>query len=64
LLAGARAGVAVLHWQVVSEAVVTRCRALGAPVLAWTVDDPGVLRRLDELGVDGVITNDPGIFGD
>jgi glycerophosphoryl diester phosphodiesterase len=64
LLAGARAGVAVLHWEVVSEAVITRCRALDAPVLVWTVDDPAVLRRLDELGVDGVITNNPGIFGD
>ena len=62
LLAGAEAGVAVLNWEVVSEAVVARCRALGAPVLAWTVDDPNVLRRLDELGVDGVITNDPRIF--
>jgi glycerophosphoryl diester phosphodiesterase len=62
LLVGAQAGVAVLHWEVVSELVVARCRALGAPVLAWTVDDPNVLRRLDELGVDGVITNDPGIF--
>jgi glycerophosphoryl diester phosphodiesterase len=48
----------------VSEAVVTRCRALDAPVLVWTVDDPALLRRLDELGVDGVITNNPGIFGD
>jgi glycerophosphoryl diester phosphodiesterase len=64
LLADSRATVAVLHWAVLSEAVVARCRALGAPVLAWTVDDPAVLRRLDELGVDGVITNDPGIFGD
>jgi glycerophosphoryl diester phosphodiesterase len=64
LLAGARAGVAVLHWEVVSEAVITRCRALDVPVLVWTVDDPAVLRRLDELGVDGVITNNPGIFGD
>jgi glycerophosphoryl diester phosphodiesterase len=62
LLAGSRATVAVLHWAVLGEAVVARCRALGAPVLAWTVDDPAVLGRLDELGVDGVITNDPRIF--
>jgi glycerophosphoryl diester phosphodiesterase len=62
LLARSRATVAVLHWAVVSEAVVARCRALGAPVLVWTVDDPGLLPRLDALGVDGVITNDPRIF--
>jgi glycerophosphoryl diester phosphodiesterase len=62
LLAGAAATVAVLHWQVVSEAVVARCRALDAPVLVWTVDDPALLPWLDQLGVDGVITNDPRIF--
>jgi glycerophosphoryl diester phosphodiesterase len=62
LLAGAGASVAVLHWQVVSEAVVARCRSLGAPVLVWTVDDPELLPWLDALGVDGVITNDPRIF--
>jgi glycerophosphoryl diester phosphodiesterase len=62
LLTGSRATVAVLHWAVLSEAVVAKCRALDAPVLAWTVDDPAVLRRLDDLGVDGVITNDPRIF--
>jgi glycerophosphoryl diester phosphodiesterase len=62
LLAGSRATAAVLYWEVVSEPVVARCRALGAPVLVWTVDDPAVLPRLDALGVDGVITNDPRIF--
>lgn len=62
LLAGSHATAAVLYWEVVSEEVVARCRALGAPVLAWTVDDPAVLPRLDTLGVDGVITNDPRIF--
>jgi glycerophosphoryl diester phosphodiesterase len=62
LLAGSRATAAVLYWEVVTEPVVARCRALGAPVLAWTVDDPAVLPRLDALGVDGVITNDPRIF--
>jgi glycerophosphoryl diester phosphodiesterase len=62
LLARSRATAAVLYWEVLSEAVVERCHALGAPVLAWTVDDEELLPWLDRIGVDGVITNDPGIF--
>jgi glycerophosphoryl diester phosphodiesterase len=62
LLAGSSATAAVLYWEVISEPVVARCHALGAPVLAWTVDDPDVLRRLERAGVDGVVTNDPRIF--
>jgi glycerophosphoryl diester phosphodiesterase len=62
LLAASSATAAVLHWEVVSEATVERCHALGAPVLVWTVDDPELLPWLDDLGVDAVITNDPRIF--
>ena len=39
---------------------VERVHRAGALVFAWTVDDPAVARRLAELGVDGIITNDPG----
>jgi glycerophosphoryl diester phosphodiesterase len=62
LLASSNATAAVLYWEVVSEAAVARCHALGAPVLVWTVDDAALLPWLDEIGVDGVITNDPRIF--
>jgi len=48
---------------VITAAVVERCHALGAPVLAWTVDDAELVPWLDGLGVDGVVTNDPRIFG-
>jgi glycerophosphoryl diester phosphodiesterase len=63
LLRAARATAAVLYWEVLTAAVVARCHAVGAPVLAWTVDDPDVVPWLDGLGVDGVVTNDPRIFG-
>jgi glycerophosphoryl diester phosphodiesterase len=62
LLSGSRATAAVLYWEVLSEAAVARCHALGASVLVWTVDDAELLPWLDEIGVDGVITNDPRIF--
>jgi glycerophosphoryl diester phosphodiesterase len=62
MLAASKASAAMLHWQVVSRGVVERCHALGAPVLAWTVDSAERVRRLDALGVDGVIADDPRIF--
>ena len=59
MLTDAHATAAMLHWRVVSRAVVERCHASDVPVLAWTVETPEQVRRLDELGVDGVIADDP-----
>jgi glycerophosphoryl diester phosphodiesterase len=62
MLGAAEATAAMLHWQVVSKRVVDRCHALGAAVLAWTVPSRELVRMLDELGVDGVIADDPRMF--
>jgi glycerophosphoryl diester phosphodiesterase len=59
LLARAEATIAALHYAVVSRAVVERCHAVGAPVLVWTVDDMARATRLEELGVDAIVSNDP-----
>jgi glycerophosphoryl diester phosphodiesterase len=62
LLAEADATVATLQHRIVSRTVVDRCHARGAAVFAWTVNERHLLERLDTLGVDGVITDDPRIF--
>jgi glycerophosphoryl diester phosphodiesterase len=62
MLARAGATAVTLHHSVVTAAVIERCAVLGAPVLAWTVDDPAVWTRLESLGVAGIITNDPRVF--
>jgi glycerophosphoryl diester phosphodiesterase len=31
-------------------------------VVTWTVDDPDELVRVDEAGVDAIVTNDPRLF--
>jgi glycerophosphoryl diester phosphodiesterase len=62
LLSRARSSALVLHHELVSAAVVKRAHARDAPVVAWTVDTREELARLDEAGVDAIVTNDPSIF--
>jgi glycerophosphoryl diester phosphodiesterase len=64
MLAHARADGALLHWALISSAVVARCHAREAAVLAWTIEDDEVLQRVLAAGVDGVIANDPRLLGD
>ena len=58
----AGASAVMLQHRLVTESSVRRAHEVGLPVLAWTVDDPADLSRVEEAGVDGVITNDPRIF--
>lgn len=62
LLARSGATALVLHHELVSRAAVRRAHDRGASVVAWTVDDPRDLARVDAAGVDAVVTNDPRIF--
>lgn len=52
----------VLHHTLVSPAAVRLAHVRGAAVVAWTVDDPRDLARVETAGVDAVVTNDPSIF--
>ena len=61
LLARAGATAATLNHRIVTSAVVDRCHAQGAAVLVWTVNDEGQGRRLEQFGVDGLITDNPAI---
>jgi glycerophosphoryl diester phosphodiesterase len=57
-----KASAVTLKHNVVSHGVVERCHELGVAVFVWTVNDRALFRRLDALGVDGVISDDPRIF--
>jgi glycerophosphoryl diester phosphodiesterase len=63
MVARARADVALVSYLVLSKRLVERCHGLGVPVLAWTIEDSAVLERVVATGVDGVVANDPRIFG-
>jgi glycerophosphoryl diester phosphodiesterase len=62
LARAAGATAVMLQHRLVTASFVERSHAIGMPVLAWTVDDPADLLRVEAAGVDGVITNDPTIF--
>jgi glycerophosphoryl diester phosphodiesterase len=50
------------HWVLVSPRLVRQVQEAGGELYVWTVDDRRRIRRFEELGVDGVITNDPRLF--
>jgi glycerophosphoryl diester phosphodiesterase len=51
------------HRILVGGSLVKAVHAVGGQVYVWTVDDARLIRALEALGVDGVITNDPRLFG-
>ncbi|WP_157251678.1 glycerophosphodiester phosphodiesterase [Nonomuraea typhae] len=48
-------------YQDLTRAYVRRVHSLGMQVFTWTVDDPATWRRMASYGVDGIITNRPGM---
>lgn len=56
----ARTGVrcAQVPAQVASPAFVARAHALGLQVHAWTINSPGLMRNLLDIGVDGIMTDE------
>ena len=61
-LSASHATALVLHHSLIGKTAVRRAHERGAAVVAWTVDDPDDLSRVEEAGVDAVVTNDPRIF--
>jgi glycerophosphoryl diester phosphodiesterase len=59
LLRAARATALSLHAALVSRAAVAAAHARGAPVIAWTANDPALVRRLAWAGVDAIVSDDP-----
>ncbi len=51
------------HVILVSPRLVDAVHAAGGQLYVWTVDDARKIAWLEGIGVDGVITNDPRLFG-
>jgi glycerophosphoryl diester phosphodiesterase len=52
------------HQVLAGRRLVRAVHRAGGQLYVWTVDDPKRIRALEQLGVDGVITNDPRLFDD
>jgi glycerophosphoryl diester phosphodiesterase len=51
------------HWALVSARLVRAIDEAGGELYVWTVDDAERIAKLERLGVTGIITNDPRLFG-
>jgi len=66
-LAALRAGrceAIMAHWRMVTPALLRAVARGRGELYAWTVDDPAAIARLSAMGVHGIITNDPRLFGE
>jgi glycerophosphoryl diester phosphodiesterase len=45
-----------------SAKLASICKRAGVELIAWTVDDEPRMRKLVEMGVDGLCSNDPRLF--
>jgi glycerophosphoryl diester phosphodiesterase len=61
-LAAGRCDALMAHWRLVSRRLVRAVGEAGGELYVWTVDDATRIRRLEQMGVTGVITNDPRLF--
>ena len=49
------------HWAMLDAELVHAVHATGRRVIAWTANDPGAMRALASLGVDGICTDVPDV---
>jgi glycerophosphoryl diester phosphodiesterase len=51
-----------VDWRILDPVFLARCHAQGLVVLAWTVDDLDLMRRLIALGANGLTSNRADLF--
>jgi glycerophosphoryl diester phosphodiesterase len=51
-----------VYHPLVSAKLAAICKRAGVELIAWTVDDEPRMRKLVEMGVDGLVSNDPRLY--
>jgi glycerophosphoryl diester phosphodiesterase len=62
-LRAGRCDALMVHWRLVTRRLVEAVREARGELYVWTVDEAPRIRALEALGVTGIITNDPRLFG-
>lgn len=50
------------YYPLVSKSKVQRIHAIGKKIIPWTVNDAAMMKKLHLWGVDGIISDDPGLL--
>ena len=64
VIAAGRCDALMAHWRLVTPRLVRAVQRARGELYVWTVDEEPGIRRLEAMGVDAVITNDPRLFGE
>lgn len=51
-----------VYHPLITRRLVAAAHGVNAAVIAWTVDEPDRIAALEQMGVDGICTNDPRLF--
>jgi len=62
-LRAGRCDALMVHWRLVTHRLVEAIHMARGELYVWTVDEAPRIRALEALGVTGIITNDPRLFG-
>jgi len=62
-LRAGRIDAVMAHWSLVTPRFARAIEAAGGELFVWTVDDARRIAALEAMGVAGIITNDPRLFG-
>jgi glycerophosphoryl diester phosphodiesterase len=57
-------GYVIPHFALVRQDLVADLRAAGKKILVWTVNLPADMGRFSQLGVDGIISDNPKLLAD
>jgi glycerophosphoryl diester phosphodiesterase len=57
-----RVDAVMAHQRLATPALLEAVHGAGGELYVWTIDDAAEIRRLEAMGVDAVITNDPRLF--